>query len=353
MQRIILVLVGALLGVGVVIGGMFVVLEYTTLVTDPVSPELPAIEPMAGAEGLPAVVATVNGEAITREMVAAELKISRLNVSQPLPPLTGQDLALAQEEALNQLISRHLILQAATRQGYVLDESVVRQRVDLLFGGYGEAALEAALQQIEASRADVEWWVREIFTVEGYTTQVIMGQAAPEMRQQIYNDWLNLQRSTAEIEIFLNGEGHSLPGQLGQPAPAFVLHTPAGQPLALADFRGQVVLINFWATWCPSCIAEMPAYQAVYQKYGAGQADFVVLAVNLQEEAAFAAQYAAGLGVTFPILLDQDGRVTSQLYQVTGMPASFIIDREGLIFYRHLGPMRPETLEAKLAELGL
>jgi peroxiredoxin len=75
--------------------------------------------------------------------------------------------------------------------------------------------------------------------------------------------------------------------------------------------------------------------------------------VNLQESQAHVSEYAAGLGVTFPILLDSDGQVTTRQYQVTGMPGSFIIDRQGKIFYRHVGPLSAETLAAKLAELGL
>ena len=60
-----------------------------------------------------------------------------------------------------------------------------------------------------------------------------------------------------------------------------------------------------------------------------------------------------GLGLTFPVLLDEDGRVTTRQYQVTGMPGSFLIDPQGVIFYRHVGPLNAETLRAKLAELGL
>lgn len=349
-------LVGAVCGVSVVVGGLYVALEYTDLFGDPAAvttASQPAAPNAAAAPELPEVVATVNGEAITRRMVEAEIKISRLNVTEPLAPLTGEDLTHAQEEALNQLITRHLILQDATRRGYALTDAVVEERANLLFGSYGAEALDQALANAGASRDDMLWWVREIFTVEGYTTEVIMGEVAPEARQQVYNDWLNIQRSTAEIEIFLDGAAQSTSAIIGQPAPNFSLATPDGQQLSLADYRGQVVLVNFWATWCPSCLAEMPDYEQLYQKYGQGQQDFVVLGVNLQERADHAAQYAAGLGVTFPVLLDQDGQVTNHHYQATGMPASIIVDRQGVIFYRHLGPMSGETLEAKLAELGL
>nr|HMQ52336.1 TlpA disulfide reductase family protein [Anaerolineae bacterium] len=123
-----------------------------------------------------------------------------------------------------------------------------------------------------------------------------------------------------------------------------------GQAVSLSDYAGQIILLNFWATWCTSCLTEMPAYEQVYQAY---QPDLVVLAINLQESVPEVQQYAAGLGLSFPVLLDRQGLVTNQQYQVTGMPGSFIIDRQGQIYYRHLGPMSADTLTTKLAELGL
>jgi peroxiredoxin len=97
----------------------------------------------------------------------------------------------------------------------------------------------------------------------------------------------------------------------------------------------------------------MPDYEQVYRQYGRGDGDFVVLGINFQERSSRVEQYATGLGLTFPVLLDQEGSVTNRQYQVTGMPASFIVDRQGLIVYRHLGPMSGETLITKLAELDL
>lgn len=201
-------LIGAFLGVTAVIAGLYLLFEYTNFAADPLASSVTNEGlPVSSDNSLPPVVVTVNGEAITREMVEAEIKISRLNINEPLSPLSGEDLNLAREEAINQLVTRHLILQAATRQGYVVADEVVRQQTALLFGGYGDEALNKALQDVGASQTDVEWWVREIFTVEGFTTEIIMAEAAPEARQQVYSDWLNLQRSTAEIQSFLeNGD---------------------------------------------------------------------------------------------------------------------------------------------------
>lgn len=197
MGRVILVLVGALLGVSCVIGGLYVVLEHTTLVSGTLPPA-----PAGSAE----VVATVNGVAITRQMVESEIKISRLNVAEPLAPLQGENLARAQIDALNQLINRQLILQAAAQQNFRLDEAFVDEQVNLLFGSYGDAALDQALHQAGATRADMHWWVGEIFMAEQFTTEVIMANAAPEQRQQVYNEWLNARRAAADIQIYLGNE---------------------------------------------------------------------------------------------------------------------------------------------------
>ncbi|MCB0193300.1 MAG: redoxin domain-containing protein [Anaerolineae bacterium] len=298
----------------------------------------------------PQPVAIINGVVITSEMVDRELKISRLNVTDPLPPLTGADLERAREEALNQILARQLILQAAGRAGFTLEPDYIKERADLLFGSQGDAALDAALAQAGATRQDMLWWVGEIFTVEVFTTQVIMADAAPEDRQQVFNVWLNDQQANAVIERF--GDEQRVSGQalIGQPAPPFTLTSLNGESVSLSDYGGQVVLVNFWATWCSACITEMPDYEQVYQQY---RPEFVVLGVNLQESSSHVQQYAAGLGLNFPVLLDSDGRVTNRDYHVTGMPGSFLVDREGKIVYRHVGPMNAETLVEKLAELGL
>lgn len=194
MRRVIPVLVGALLGVGVTIGLLYIVL-------DKIMGPLP--DPPPPTPALPQILATVNGEAITREMIETEIKISRLNVVDPMPPLRGDDLFRATQEALNQLVTRHLILQAAAGQGFKLDDAFIEERVDLLFGSSGDQALTDALAQAGATRNDLLWWVREIFTVEEFTTQVIMAGATPDQRQQVYNDWLNAQRAAADVKTFL------------------------------------------------------------------------------------------------------------------------------------------------------
>ncbi|RNF39872.1 peroxiredoxin family protein [Planococcus salinus] len=117
---------------------------------------------------------------------------------------------------------------------------------------------------------------------------------------------------------------------IGQTAPDFELTTAQGETMRLSDYRGQKVFINFWATWCPPCRAEMPDMQKLYE-----QTDIEILAVNLtdtESSASKAAEFVEELGLTFPIPMDEESTV-SDLYQVRAYPTSYMIDTQGRISY--------------------
>ena len=140
------------------------------------------------------------------------------------------------------------------------------------------------------------------------------------------------------------------PGDLGQPAPDFALERPAGGQIRLADYRGQVVLLNFWATWCVPCRSEMPEIEATYRAYR--ERGFQVLAVNVQESPADVQPFIAELGLSFPAVLDRDTAV-SRLYRARALPSSFLVDRDGTVQYVRVGPLTTATLEEQLHKLGL
>ena len=123
-------------------------------------------------------------------------------------------------------------------------------------------------------------------------------------------------------------------GDVSGPAPAFTLTSLAGQPSGLNAYKGQVVMVNFWATWCGPCQQEMPLLDQMYKKYK--PAGFTLIGVNVDKEAPAVKQLLERKPVSFPVLLDPANQV-SKAYHVDEMPSSVIIDRKGQIRYIHRG----------------
>lgn len=127
-------------------------------------------------------------------------------------------------------------------------------------------------------------------------------------------------------------------------APDFTLHDLAGKARRLTEFRGQVVLINFWATWCAPCREEMPGMDRIYREMK--KDGFTILAVNFFETAEQVEPFVKELGLTFPILLDEEGQV-SRLYRAFTLPMTFLLDRQGMVVGRALGGREWDSAEAK------
>jgi peroxiredoxin len=137
--------------------------------------------------------------------------------------------------------------------------------------------------------------------------------------------------------------------RIGQPAPDFALSSPDGKVVRLSDFRGKTVVLNFWATWCPPCRAEMPEFQQVWEERGSGGADdLVVLAVDLQEPERLVTAFVEEFDLTFPVVIDGTGAVT-QHYGLRGLPGTFFIDRDGVLRKQSLGPVLGGLLEEGIA----
>lgn len=136
---------------------------------------------------------------------------------------------------------------------------------------------------------------------------------------------------------------------LSVPAPNFELIALNGEKVRLSDFRGKKVLINFWATWCPPCVKEMPAMQAFYDEYAAKE-NIVIFAINATNQEATTdtvKQFVRKNGISFPILLDEQGDVLLH-YEVLTLPTSLIIDEGGMVVEQILGPVTEEVLVEKL-----
>lgn len=136
---------------------------------------------------------------------------------------------------------------------------------------------------------------------------------------------------------------------VGETAPDFRLLSLSGEQVQLEDFRGQTVLLNFWATWCGPCRLEMPAFQERSETFAG---DLKVVAVNFDEPEADVQAFVDELGLTFEILLDPGAEI-QRLYQVRGYPTSYFIDAEGVVRILHIGVMTDGQLDDYLADLGI
>ncbi|MFW2373407.1 MAG: TlpA family protein disulfide reductase [Gammaproteobacteria bacterium] len=145
----------------------------------------------------------------------------------------------------------------------------------------------------------------------------------------------NIVKKLCITTIFLTSvifEAHAV--GVNQAAPDFTLKSYSGKNLKLSEYRGQVVLLNFWASWCGPCRQEMPLLEKTHKKYK--KLGFTVMGVNVEENNNKAKGIVKKNKLTFPVLFDTQSKV-SKLYQVSAMPSTVIIDRSGKMRYFHKG----------------
>jgi peroxiredoxin len=150
--------------------------------------------------------------------------------------------------------------------------------------------------------------------------------------------------ATALLALFMSVNVDAV--GLQESAPDFTLKSLEGSNLRLEEYRGQVVLINFWASWCGPCRQEMPLLDRLHHRYE--DTGFAVLGVNVEGEIEAAQEIVDKTNVTFPILID-DGQKVSEMYNLQAMPSTVVVDRDGVIRYIHLG-YKPGD-EAKYVEV--
>jgi peroxiredoxin len=156
--------------------------------------------------------------------------------------------------------------------------------------------------------------------------------------------WALLAAAAAVLAAWsLLGTG-GIPSE-GKPAPPLRVLDLAGKPVELASFRGRVVLVDFWATWCEACVEELPVLRGVYSKIRG--ADFELLGISMGEETAPELEaFAKAKGLRYPILLGNSAAARD--FAVVGLPAMFLIDREGVVVKNYLGMVEKEELEADI-----
>ncbi|HEY3473985.1 MAG TPA: TlpA disulfide reductase family protein [Anaerolineales bacterium] len=141
----------------------------------------------------------------------------------------------------------------------------------------------------------------------------------------------------------------TIPVTVNYPAPELTLTDTQGVSRSLADYRGQVVLVNLWATWCPPCKEEMPALQSFYNKYK--EQGFVVIAVNDGDPTADVVQFVDDYELSFPVWLDPTYIATEQAFKTLNLPSSFVIDRDGTVQLQWVGGITFKTLEKHVSPL--
>jgi thiol-disulfide isomerase/thioredoxin len=152
-----------------------------------------------------------------------------------------------------------------------------------------------------------------------------------------------------DADAVLGGGAGSQLARRGEPAPDFVLDNLSGRQIHLTDFQGQVVVINFWATWCGPCVREIPMFEEFYQQYSP---DLIVLGVNQEEKPELVQQFVGDLDLSYEILLDRNAKI-SGLYGVIGLPVTAFVDAEGILRFQHVGIMTEDQFTRYLMALGV
>ena len=235
-----------------------------------------------------------------------------------------------------------------TAQGVLRRLQRQMHRIELVSGAFlvfigvmvASGQLQSLSQQFSGQFADfsvsVEESVLEFVTGQSMNNVPVI-EATPEPTQQ--SGSLIIPQGSAALDVTTltnNAEEVSTGIAIGNFAPQFEAINDTGQPVRLADLRGQVVLLNFWATWCGPCRIEMPEFEAVYNERK--DSGFTILAINNSETLADVQGFREELGLTFPLALDETARIQN-LYNVISYPSTFILDREGRIVARHFGPL--------------
>jgi peroxiredoxin len=309
-----------------------------------------------GQPARPVVVATVNGRDIPYDLWQETTRLDRV-----MDGLVGKPAPSA-EETLDRLINEILVLQAANLEGAGVAKDDVEKRIADLEAAWkvSDGQVITALQEAGLGReALVRRTGRLILVQQGLATitaergdaDAWLAQARREARIGLYTP---LAAKEVEAKASPPTPAPTPPSELetapqpGALAPDFTLPNLRGETVSLSSLRGQPVVINFWATWCPPCRDELPTLRSAYAQHR--EQGLEILAVDVREGRETVAALAADLDLDFPILLDDSGAV-ADIYQVRGTPTSLFVGPDGVVTARHLGPLDQETLASYLAPL--
>ena len=237
----------------------------------------------------------------------------------------------------------------------------LREDLYLVLAGQEEGGTVATVKVFVNPLASFLWLGGLVFLAGGAVALWPAARArelpAPEARRRATGTAVGLVAGllvlvAAGAAMWTTGQGGTiLPARRvfpGQEAPDFTLSLLDGSALSLSDLRGRIVVVNFWATWCPPCEEELPDLQAVWTGYQ-GQG-VTLVGIAFQEEEAEVREMVSRFGLTYPLGLDVGGR-TATAYGITGVPETFVVDGTGQVAYVHVGPVTAERLREELDSL--
>lgn len=181
-----------------------------------------------------------------------------------------------------------------------------------------------------------------IVVIAGMLSWVVYEYAASQSEDSLDTAGESVEVSTEDGGENLNDEDGDVGLSKGKKAPDFELETLDGETVNLSDFRGEKVMVNFWATWCPPCRAEMPDMQEFHEDYD----DAVILSVNLRETENSdrnVEDFLDEYGITFDVLSDEDSTV-GNTYGAQALPTSYLINTDGTIDNKAVGPLNYDSM---------
>ncbi|MEM7343840.1 MAG: redoxin domain-containing protein [Chloroflexota bacterium] len=305
------------------------------------------VAPVEQTHPVDPVVIRINAFEFTQSQLDQELAFDRaVHLLTTGQELTQQD----PQQKLERLSTGLLIDQQAREAGILADDEIVADALEAFVAERGGTVetLDAALQSQGVTLVNFsEMVVARTVRAEKYLVEVVLADAeTPNQQQEKLAAWLAGIEETAEIEILYEPPAEA--PRVGAVAPDFTLTNLNGEQVSLSQFRGQPVVVNFWATWCVPCRKEMPTFQQAFEKHqGEG---LVILAIDLAEDTSQVEPFVEELGLSYEILYDSDGAI-NRLYLVNGLPRTLFIDRQGVIQHIQVGEVQEVLLQGFLGRI--
>lgn len=292
-------------------------------------------------------VARVNGELIYQRDIEKRLDFNVLFNELSKLPVSGPPSAASK---LEEIISERMQIQDAKKAGV----KVTAQEIDAEVGqvetstGNSPQQMNTALAKHNLAMDDLRLFSSNALLIKKYIEQyVVAGAATQEDAQNRQNEWLTSLAQTSKIERF-KAPGSGPAPRVGSEAPDFTLKDMNGKEVKLSSLRGRPVMLNFWATWCPPCRAEIPIIAQMYNdthKSGSQSSNpYEIVGIATQSDQSTIKAFAQEFNMAFPILPDVDSQVVSA-YQVLPIPTSFFIDKNGIVRYIQTGMVDRPLLE--------